>query len=156
MPKAYNARDQAKHFAAVVVCCRALPKRSRSRQSNKSAVDTSCTSMAYKIQQEEIPKWLTLWKSEGSQKLKRTEDSEIHVDLRVLGRDLQTVRPARPKGSDGDHPPHSTFVDAVEKSFETEVPACLVRRSHGRDISLIRHRRKQISQKRNIALRPVI
>ena len=55
----------------------------------------------------------------------------------VLGRDLQTVRP-RPKGGDADHPPHSTFVDALEKSLETEVPACPVRRSHGRDISLIR------------------
>ena len=59
------------------------------------------------------------------------------MQICVLGRDLQTVRP-RPKGCDADHPPHSTFVDALEKSLETEVPDCPVGRSHSRDISLIR------------------
>ena len=78
MPKAYNARDQAKHFAAVVVCCRALPKSSRSRQRSESAVDTSCTSMAYMILQEENPKGLTLWtfsRIAKTQKNKRFGDS---------------------------------------------------------------------------------
>ena len=91
---------------------------------------------------------------------KKAKDPEIHADLRVLGRDLQTVRPARLKGGDADHPPQSTFVDVLEKSLETEVPPCLVRRSHGRDISLIRRAWLDIaassSAKRNNALRPVI
>ena len=35
---AEDTRDPAKHFAAVVVCCGASPTRSRSKQSNESAV----------------------------------------------------------------------------------------------------------------------
>ena len=50
MPKnADDTRGLAKHVAAVVVCCRISPKRSRSRQSNESAVDTSCASLAFTI-----------------------------------------------------------------------------------------------------------
>ena len=47
--KCSRYRDQANMFAAVVVCYRALPKRSRSKQSNESAVDSSCTSVAFMI-----------------------------------------------------------------------------------------------------------
>ena len=36
--------------AAVVVCCRTSPTRSRSKQSNESAVHTSCTSLAFTTQ----------------------------------------------------------------------------------------------------------
>ena len=43
-----KTRRQAKHMAAVVVCCRS-PTRSRSRQSNESAVDSSCESLAFVI-----------------------------------------------------------------------------------------------------------
>ena len=71
-------------------------------------------------------------------RIAKTQKSKRFGDLRVLGRDLQTVRPARPKGGDADHPPQSTFIDTLEKSLKTDVPACPVRRSHGRDISLIR------------------
>ena len=46
---AKDTRDQAKHIAAVVVCCRASPNRSRSRQSNESAVDSSRTSLSRMI-----------------------------------------------------------------------------------------------------------
>ena len=42
-------RDQAKHFAVVVVCYKASPKRSRSRQSKESAVDSSNTQKSKRL-----------------------------------------------------------------------------------------------------------
>ena len=54
----YDARIHAKRVAAVVVCCRASPPRSRSRQSNESAVDSSCTSLTV----EKYTIGSTLWK----------------------------------------------------------------------------------------------
>ena len=43
----FNIKDQAKHFVRVEACYKAFPRRSSSRQSNDSAVDSSCTSMAF-------------------------------------------------------------------------------------------------------------
>ena len=44
---AENIIDQAKHFVLVVVCYKALPRRSRSRQNNESTVASSCTSLEF-------------------------------------------------------------------------------------------------------------
>ena len=53
---AQESKDQAKHVAAVVVFFRASPTRTRSTQSNESAVDTSCTSLAFMIEHWKTPK----------------------------------------------------------------------------------------------------
>ena len=43
-----NTKDQPKHVVLVVVCYKALPSRSRNKQSNE-AVDSSCTLLAFTV-----------------------------------------------------------------------------------------------------------
>ena len=64
---ALNIKDQAEPFAAVVASYRASPKRSRSKQSNESAVITSCTSLA----QFSLAEWL-----ENLPNLKNSKEQE--------------------------------------------------------------------------------
>ena len=52
---AFDARVQATHFAAVLVCCRASPTRSTIRQSIALAVDASCTSLTFLIERWQVP-----------------------------------------------------------------------------------------------------
>ena len=47
---ASNIKDQAKQFVLVEACYKALPRVSKSRQSNESTVDSSCTSLTFAIQ----------------------------------------------------------------------------------------------------------
>ena len=72
---AQDTRDQAKHFAAVVVCCKTSPKSSRSKQSNESTVDPSRTSLAFMTKHwKNTQKARRYGKSEESHKLKRAKD----------------------------------------------------------------------------------
>ena len=41
-----GTKDQTEHVRLLIVCYKALPRMSRSRQSNESAVDSSCTSLS--------------------------------------------------------------------------------------------------------------
>ena len=70
-----DTRHQAKHIAAVVVCGRASPTRSESRQSNESAFDSSCMSLEFHdLALKKTLRCRRYGKSEESQKLKGAKD----------------------------------------------------------------------------------
>ena len=69
------SKDQAKHFVVVVVCYRALPKRSRSRQTNQQSIQhvRDIPNLALKKNQKRPTPWKIgrIAKTQKSMRLRR-------------------------------------------------------------------------------------
>ena len=71
---ASNIKDQATHFALAEACYKALPRRSRSRQSNESTVDSSCTSMEFTIKRARMLNGVDVMETLKNHKHLRTQE----------------------------------------------------------------------------------
>ena len=82
-------KDQARHVVLVVACYKAQPRGSKSRQSNESTVDSSCTSLeSTKLALKNTPQ-RKLWKPCSKKARDYLDSAKKHNYGRIVARDIE-------------------------------------------------------------------